>query len=51
MGTQKPQGSKLAIILANTVAVVLVLMPFHAFLTVWLSSLFGHYTALCRGGR
>ena len=26
--------------------VILMLMPFHAFLTVWLASLFGHYTAL-----
>lgn len=25
---------------------ILVLMPFHAFLTVWISSLTGHYTAL-----
>jgi len=28
------------------VAIVLVLVPFHAFLTVWGSSLIGHYTAL-----
>lgn len=28
------------------VAAVLVLVPFHAFLTVWASSLVGHYTAL-----
>jgi len=26
--------------------VILLLMPFHAFLTVWLASLIGHYTAL-----
>ena len=25
---------------------ILLLMPFHAFLTVWGASLFGHYTAL-----
>lgn len=25
---------------------ILLLMPFHAFLTVWLSSIFGHYTGL-----
>ena len=25
---------------------ILVLVPFHAFLTIWLSSIFGHYTAL-----
>lgn len=28
-----------------TIAIIVV-MPFHAFLTVWLSSIFGHYTAL-----
>lgn len=28
------------------VAVIIVLVPFHAFLTVWLSSILGHYTAL-----
>jgi O-antigen ligase/polysaccharide polymerase Wzy-like membrane protein len=27
------------------VAVILVLIPFHAFLTVWAASVFGHYTA------
>ncbi len=27
-------------------ALILLLMPFHAFLTVWISSLTGHYTAL-----
>jgi hypothetical protein len=27
-------------------AVIIVLLPFHAFLTVWGASLFGHYTAL-----
>lgn len=31
---------------ALSVAVILVLIPFHAFLTVWLSSAVGHYTAL-----
>ncbi|MDB5184922.1 MAG: hypothetical protein JWN38_730 [Candidatus Saccharibacteria bacterium] len=31
---------------ATMVMLVLVLMPFHAFLTVWLASHFGHYTAL-----
>jgi O-antigen ligase len=29
-----------------TISVILVLMPFHAFLTVWFSSVVGHYTAL-----
>ncbi len=28
------------------IVLILVLLPFHAFLTVWGSSLFGHYTAL-----
>jgi len=28
------------------VSIILVVMPFHAFLTVWLSSLVGHYTLL-----
>lgn len=32
--------------LRNLTAVILVLVPFHAFLTVWLASAFGHYTAL-----
>lgn len=32
--------------LALAVAVVLVLLPFHAFLTVWLASAIGHYTVL-----
>ncbi|HET8709000.1 MAG TPA: O-antigen ligase family protein [Candidatus Saccharimonadales bacterium] len=27
-------------------AVIIVLVPFHAFLTVWAASVFGHYTAL-----
>jgi hypothetical protein len=31
---------------ASLIIIILVLMPFHAFLTVWLSSSFGHYTAL-----
>jgi hypothetical protein len=31
---------------AISVATILVLMPFHAFLTVWLNSGLGHYTAL-----
>lgn len=32
--------------LAGTVAIIIVLIPFHALLTVWLASLIGHYTAL-----
>jgi hypothetical protein len=31
---------------SSTVLIILLLMPFHAFLTVWLSQLVGHYTAL-----
>lgn len=30
---------------ATLISVILVLVPFHAFLTVWLASNFGHYTA------
>ncbi len=33
-------------LLASLVSVIIILMPFHAFLTVWGSSLVGHYTAL-----
>jgi hypothetical protein len=32
--------------LASVVCLIIVVMPFHAFLTVWLSTLVGHYTAL-----
>jgi hypothetical protein len=33
--------------LSSTLSMVIILaMPFHAFLTVWLASIFGHYTAL-----
>jgi len=31
---------------AGIITFVLLLMPFHAFLTVWLGSNFGHYTAI-----
>jgi hypothetical protein len=37
---------KLVRVLSWLSAVILLLVPFHAFLTVWLSSLTGHYTAL-----
>lgn len=37
---------KLTRILAWIIAGILLLLPFHAFLTVWLSSLVGHYTLL-----
>jgi hypothetical protein len=36
---------KLTNVLTAIIAVILVLVPFHAFLTVWASSSFGHYTA------
>ena len=38
--------NKLAQILSWIVGLVLVLIPFHAFFTVWLGSNFGYYTAL-----
>lgn len=37
---------RLARILSWLIAIIFVLLPFHAFLTVWLSSLVGHYTLL-----
>lgn len=37
---------KITAILAGIAAAILVLIPFHAFLTVWLASIFGHYTPL-----
>jgi hypothetical protein len=33
-------------VVASLVALIILLMPFHAFLTVWGSQLIGHYTAL-----
>jgi hypothetical protein len=33
-------------LLASLVSIIIVLMPFHGFLTVWASSLVGHYTLL-----
>lgn len=38
--------NKLATTLTWVIAVILVLLPFHAFITVWLSSGLGHYTLL-----
>lgn len=38
--------NKLAQWLSWLTALILVLLPFHAILTVWLSSVFGHYTLL-----
>jgi len=37
--------SKLNAFVTAGVAVILALIPFHAFLSVWAASLFGHYTA------
>jgi hypothetical protein len=38
--------NKLALGLSWLAAIIIVLLPFHAFITVWLSSLTGHYTLL-----
>ena len=38
--------SKILSLSASLAALILVLMPFHAFLSVWVSSFVGHYTAL-----
>src|SRR4051794_9735336 len=38
--------SKLVIYASWIITIILVLIPFHAFLTVWLASWLGHYTAL-----
>jgi hypothetical protein len=43
---QSAPVNKLAKILSGLVAIILLLIPFHAFLSVWLSSLIGHYTLL-----
>ena len=37
---------RLAMYLSWTSALVLILLPFHAFITVWFSSFLGHYTLL-----
>jgi len=42
----EPQFDPLARYLSIICAVIIVLLPFHAFLTVWAASLIGHYTAL-----
>jgi hypothetical protein len=41
-----PTVSKVANILSVIIVTILALIPFHAFLTVWISSLLGHYTLL-----
>lgn len=43
---QSAPVNKLARILSWVIGVIFLLLPFHAFITVWLSSLFGHYTLL-----
>jgi len=42
----KRPDAKVAALLAAVVAVIIVLVPFHAFLTVWLAGIFGHYVLL-----
>jgi hypothetical protein len=48
MTTSKPTASRVksANWAVYITGAIIVLLPFHAFLTVWLSSIFGHYTAL-----
>jgi hypothetical protein len=41
-----PSESKVVNIMAWIVLIILALLPFHAFLSVWLSSVVGHYTLL-----
>lgn len=43
----KASALKYAVVssVATMVTIILVLMPFHAFLTVWAADMFGHYTA------
>src|SRR4051812_22953317 len=43
---QSAPVNKIAIILSWITAAILLLIPFHALLSVWLASLFGHYTLL-----
>ena len=42
---QRPQDAFISRWLRNVTVAILVLIPFHAFMTVWFSSVFGHYTA------
>ena len=37
---------KVLSVVSVMVMLVIFLMPFHAFLTIWASDIFGHYTAL-----
>ncbi|MBX4197063.1 hypothetical protein KW801_00720, partial [Candidatus Saccharibacteria bacterium] len=43
---QSAPVNKIAQILSWLVVAILILLPFHAFLTVWLSSGLDHYTLL-----
>ncbi len=43
---QSASVNKLVNLLSWFIVLILFIIPFHAFLTVWLSSLFGHYTLL-----
>lgn len=44
--SSKTLNPKVAPVLAKIIGIVLVILPFHAFLTVWLNGLIGHYTVL-----
>jgi len=39
-------AKQISVIASWIILIILALLPFHAFLTVWFSSLFGHYTML-----
>ncbi|MGH7241472.1 MAG: O-antigen ligase family protein, partial [Candidatus Saccharimonadales bacterium] len=44
--TTTAMRAKLPKLVATLTTVIVVILPFHAFLTVWLSSVIGHYTVL-----
>jgi O-antigen ligase len=47
VGEKTMKTKQLSVVIpAGLIIVILALIPFHAFLTVWLSSLVGHYTSL-----
>lgn len=50
MGSNGMKSLKVSVnipaVLSGIIAAVLLLVPFHAFLTVWLASMLGHYTLL-----
>jgi hypothetical protein len=41
-----PASAKITVLASYITAAILLLVPFHAFLTVWLSGLVGHYTLI-----